>query len=372
MSVPYTSYIEINVQAIAQNVQVIRQHVGANVMLMAVVKANGYGHGAVTVAKTALAHGASWLGVARVREGIELREAGITAPILILSYAIPAEMAQVAAYDLTPTVTEIEVAWALAACGKEVAIHLKVDTGMGRAGLLPGEVVPFLQAVAGLPYIRVGGIFTHFAVGDSPHDPFTHQQLVTFQDVLNQVAAAGYTGLIRHAANSGGIMYHPAAHLDMVRAGIALYGLRPDAKVEPGFPIQPVLSLKSHVARVRTLPAGASVGYGRTYVASEDRTIALIPLGYGDGIHRLLSHRAAVLIRGQRAPLVGRVSMDQITADVSQIPGVTVHDEVVLIGQQGQGEITADEVAQWAETINYEVTTSLMARLPRVEVGEVG
>ena len=364
------TYARIDLDAIAHNARELKRHVGPSVHLVAVVKANAYGHGALEVAQVALAHGATWLAVARVAEGVQLRQAGMSAPILVMGYFLPSEAEAVAAYDLTATVNSAEVARALSGqaqrLGRSVTVHVKVDTGMGRFGLLPAEVLPFLAGISAMPGLEVEGLWSHFATADARDKTYAHQQFATFLQVIQAVEDAGYAISMRHIANSGILFDLPATHLDAVRPGILLFGLHPSDEVTPTILLRPALSLVSHVGRVRTLPAGSSISYGRTYTTTRPTPVALVPIGYGDGYHRLLSNRGAVLIRGQRAPIVGRVCMDNIVVDVTGIQGVQEGDEVVLIGPQGEDYISAEEVAAWAETINYEVTTSLLPRLPRI------
>ncbi len=372
MAAPLT-YIEVDLEAIAHNVRAIKRHVGPRVALMAVVKANAYGHGALEVARTALQHGASRLAVARAAEGVHLREAGITDPILVMGYTLIHDIEEAVAHHLTLTVNDLASAEAVSALagrlGRAVPIHVKIDTGMGRFGLLPDEVLPFVDRLAALPGVWVEGLFTHFAVADLADKEYTRHQFRVFQRVRAQLEAANHRIPICHVANSAATLDLLEMHLDAVRAGIAIYGLRPSSEVDPAVPLRPALSLKSHVTRVRTLPAGASISYGRTYVTPRAMPVALIPVGYGDGYHRLISNRGAALINGQRAPIVGRVCMDQLVVDVSQTGPVAVNSEAVLIGRQGESCITAEEVATWAETINYEVTTALLPRVPRLYLG---
>jgi len=367
------TYIEVDLDAIAHNVRAIKTHIGPDVMLIAVVKANAYGHGAVEVARTALRHGASRLAVARAAEGIHLRQAGITAPILVMNYTLPGEIEAACAHDLMLTVADrasVETVSALTGrLGRRLPVHVKIDTGMGRFGLLPDEALPFVEHAAGLPGVWIEGLYTHFAVADLADKDYTRHQFRVFEAVRAQLAAANHAIPVCHVANSAAALDLSEMRLDAVRAGIAIYGLRPSTEVDPAVPLRPALALKSHVARVRTLPAGASISYGRTYITPHAMPVALIPVGYGDGYHRLLSNRGAVLINGQRAPIVGRVCMDQFVVDVSGAGPVALGDEVVLIGSQGEARITADEVAAWAETINYEVTTGLLPRAPRVYLG---
>lgn len=364
-----TTYIEVDLDAIAHNVRALKQHIGPHVILMAVVKANAYGHGAVEVARTALQHGAGRLAVARVNEGVQLREAGITAPVLVMGYTAPGDIDRAVEHDLRLAIAEQSTAEILsaraAALGRTMQVHIKVDTGMGRFGLLPAEVVPFAHYLTSLPALVVEGIFSHFAVADQADKTYTRQQFQTFMDVNAALRATGIAIPIRHTANSAATLDLPEIHLDAVRTGIALYGLRPSDQVEPCIPLRPALTLKSHVGRVSILPAGSSISYGRTFITPRTMPVALIPVGYGDGYHRLHSNRGAVLINGKRAPIAGRVCMDQFVVDISQNGPVKVNDEVVLIGRQGDGCITAEEVASWAETINYEVVTSLLPRATR-------
>ncbi|MBN1202381.1 MAG: alanine racemase [Anaerolineae bacterium] len=372
MSATPLTYAEVNLEHIAHNARVIKRHIGPSVALMAVVKANAYGHGAVEVARTALASGADWLVVARIEEGLELRAAGITAPVLVAGYTPPDAVEAGVEHDLALAVTEPPVAERISRAaqrqGKTARVHVKVDSGMGRYGLLPDEVVPLFDHLASLPGITIEGVFSHLAVAELPDKAYTWQQFHTFERVLEQLDTAGYRVPVRHIANSAGALDLPPMHLDAVRVGVALYGLRPSDEVEPSVPLKPALALKSHVVRVSTLPAGSSISYGRTYITPREMAVALVPVGYGDGYHRLISNRGAVLINGRRAPLIGRVCMDQFVVDVSAAGRVAVGDEVVLIGNQGEASIPAEEVARWADTINYEVTTALLPRVARVFV----
>ncbi len=371
------TWAEINLDAIAHNARLLKNCAGAEAELMVAVKANAYGHGAVPVARAALQGGASRLAVHRIGEGAQLRQADIAAPILIMGYTLPAESEAVVRWGLTPTVNSRPQAKALSeaatAQGERLPVHVKVDTGMGRYGLLPDEVLEFVRFLSKLPGLRLEGIYTHYAVADLPDKSFTRRQFGIYRDVVEQLRGAGFEFPLKHVANSAATIDLPEMALDMVRCGIALYGLRPAAAIEPAIPLRPALTLKSRVSRVRTLPAGASISYGRTYITEKPTRVALVPVGYGDGYHRILSNRGAVLIRGQRAPIVGRVCMDQFVVDVNHIPDVHLHDEVVLVGQQKEACISAEEVAGWAETINYEVTTGLLPRVTRVYLrgGEV-
>ena len=366
-----TNYARIDLDAIAHNVAMLKNRLGAT-ELWAVVKANAYGHGAIPVARTVLAAGATRLAVARISEGVELRGAGITAPILVMGYHTPAEAEAAIAYDLTMTVNDQAFAQALDEqardAGKQALVHVKVDTGMGRFGWLPDELIPFLKRLSRFARLRLEGLWTHFATADEADKTFARRQFAMFRYAAF-LARDHFEIPYLHTANSAAILDMPETHLDAARPGIALYGLYPSADVATDVALRPALTLLTHVGRVRTLPAGASVSYGRTFIADRHTRVALLPIGYGDGVHRLLSNRGQALIRGQRAPIIGRVCMDNIIVDVTHIPGVQEGDKAVLIGRQGDEHITAEEVAEWAYTINYEVTTSLLPRATRVYVG---
>ncbi|MBN1566176.1 MAG: alanine racemase [Anaerolineae bacterium] len=371
LAIPLT-FAEIDLGALAQNCRLLKQHIGPEVLLMAVVKANAYGHGAVEVARAALANGAGHLAVARFEEGVHLREAGIDAPILVMNYTLLANVDTGIDHDLTLTVTDLPVIERVShyagQVGKVAQVHVKIDTGMGRYGLLPDEVVSFFEQAAPYPHIEIQGLFSHFAVSDLADKAYTWQQFEIFERVSDALRAAGFQVPICHIANSAAALDLPAMHLDAVRVGIAMYGLHPSDEVDPAVPVQPVLTLKSTVARVRTLPAGTSISYGRTYITPQAMPVALVPVGYGDGYPRILSNRGAVLINGQRAPIVGRVCMDQFVVDISDCSPVALEDEVVLVGKQQGARISAEEVASWANTINYEITTGLLPRVRRVFV----
>ncbi len=366
----HPTWVEINLEALAANVRALRQWLPARTALFAVVKANAYGHGAVEVARTALAAGAAGLCVARVAEGVALRQAGIGAPVWVLGWMAPSEAATCARFRLTPTVNSLEQARALASANSDVPlpVHVKVDTGMSRYGLLPHEVLPFVRALAAFPQLRLEGLWTHLARADEADPAPARRQVDAFRAVVRQLEAEGLSPPIHHVAASAAAL-HPelnSEYFQAVRVGIALYGLYPSDQVAWPVALTPVLAWKARVARVRTLPPGTPVSYGGTYVTPRTTRVALVPAGYGDGYPRALSNRGAVLIRGRRCPILGRVCMDGFVVDVSHVDGVREGDEVVLIGRQGEEGITADELAQALDTINYEVVTRIMGRVPRL------
>lgn len=365
------SYVEVDHAAIAHNTRTIRALIGPAVTLIAVVKANAYGHGLIPCARTVLDSGADLLAVSRVTEALALRAAGITAPILTLGYAAPDETPAAVEHRITVAVGDRVVvealAYAAAAQSTPAEVHLKIDTGMSRFGLQLDEVGPFAAWLATVPGVTATGIFSHFATADNADKAFVHAQFARFQTVLADLDAAGLCPPLRHIANSSAIFDLPETLLNGARPGIVLYGLFPSRDVRQDVPLRPALAIKSRVGRVRRIAAGDSVGYDRTYIAPHAMTVALVPVGYGDGYPRMLSGQGAVLIRGQRAPLVGRVCTDQFVVDVSHIPGVALDDEVVLLGSQGEATLSAEDLARMAGTINYHVVTSLLPRLPRVE-----
>jgi alanine racemase len=363
------TWAEINLDAIAHNVKAYKNHVGPDVEVMAVVKANAYGHGAAPVAKAALEAGAARLAVHRLHEAVELRKAGLTAPILIMGYTPPEAAEAVVRWRLTPSLITLEFAQALsekASTGSDpVPVHIKMDSGMSRYGLMPPEVPDFARAVRELPGLVLEGLFTHFATADALDQTYMRRQLAEFNAVIIALRIAGIEIPLTHAANSAAAMTLPESHFDAVRIGVAMYGLHPSNEWPPVFPIQPALCLKSSVCRVFDLPAGAGISYGRTFVTEKPIKAALVPVGYGDGYHRVLSNKAEVLIHGRRAPIRGRVCMDQFVVEVTHIPQVRIGDEVVLVGAQDGAVINSEEVARLAGTINYEITTALLPRVPR-------
>ncbi|MGH2366677.1 MAG: alanine racemase [Chloroflexota bacterium] len=364
------AWMEVDLGAIAGNLRRLCE-IAAPAEVMAVLKADAYGHGAVRVARTAVQHGATMLGTAVLSEAAALRAHGISAPILVLGYTPPWQAREVARLDVAVCLYALDLAQSLSRAAMAlqrppVAVHLKVDTGMHRLGLLPHEVVPFARQLTTLPGIRIEGLFTHFATADDADLPYAQEQLARFQQVLAEWDAARLPQpRYVHAANSAATLRLPESRFDLVRTGIALFGLQPsgDTPLPPGF--SPALALKTQLAQVHDLPAGEPVSYGATWVTTRPSRIGVLPIGYADGFRRAPAHWGEVLVRGQRAPLVGRVCMDMCMVDVTDVPGARAGDEVVLIGQQGDERITAEEVASRLGTINYEVVSQILARVPR-------
>jgi alanine racemase len=363
-------WAEIDLGRIERNVQRIKEILEPSVSLLAVVKANGYGHGDVESAKAAIEGGADWLGVARVSEGAALREAGVDAPILLLAEPPPAAVIKAVELNLVPTIYSDHIARAFSesagSLGKEVPVHIKVDTGMHRYGVSIEDVVGFVSDVAKMSSLEIRGLWSHFAVAEDVLNPFTKHQLERFHDVLDALGSQG-GGLIRHLANSAGALTLPESHFDMVRVGIAVYGIHPSPLLAERVDLEPVMSLKSRVGLVKRLKSGKPISYGQRYTTTSDTTIATIPCGYADGVNRALTNRGDVLIRGRPYRISGTITMDHFLVDVGD-DEVDFGDEVVILGRQGSCEITAQQIADLLETIPYEVVCGVSARVPRIYV----
>ena len=372
------TWLEINLSAIQNNVGLLRQQLGPARQLVAVVKANAYGHGATLVAPAMLAAGADRLAVASVNEGIELRKAGIEAPILVLGYVPGWQAETLLHHKLTATVYAYEEAQEFSSAagllGDVLAVHVKVDTGMHRLGVYPEEAPALLETLAQLPNLFVEGLYTHFSTADEADKYFCHRQLANFRALLATLEERGLRPPLVHSANSAATLSLPAAHLNGVRCGISLYGLHPSADTPLPQGFRPALRWLAYIAQVKDLNPGDGVSYGNTYVAESHRTIAVIPVGYADGFPRSPRTWGSVLIAGHHAPILGRVCMDQTIVDVTEIvkAGEMVHagDEVVLLGEQRDTRLSVEDVAARLGTINYEVVSRLMARLPRIAVTE--
>lgn len=365
-------WAEINVNNFIYNLQSVKKLVNPTTRVMAVVKANAYGHGAVALAKAAIDNDASYLGVVCLYEARQLREARITAPILILNYIDEESLEACVDLDLTLNIMDTHLLSKLDEIAKRkhkiVPIHVKIDTGMHRLGLLPLEAVGFIETVQQYKNIRLEGVFTHFATSDEEDLTFTRTQLSVFTQTLDTIKQKGIQIPIVHAANSAATLRLPESHFDMVRPGVILYGMPPSGDVDLPFAAKPVLALKTRIVQIRDIEIGESVGYGRTFVANEKTRVAAIPVGYADGFRRAPSNWGKVLIQGKFAPIVGRVSMDQSSIDISHIPDVSIGDEVVLIGSQQKETISCEDVAKQLGTINYEVTSALATRVSRIIV----
>lgn len=365
------NYARISLNNLQHNIDVIRSGLAPQTKYCAIVKANAYGHGMEAVARAALAHGASYLAVAFAEEGVRLRDAGFTAPILLLGATDLSHMSTVLDYRLTPAIFTVESLLELqkqaAAARKICNFHFKIDTGMNRIGFKTRE--GFSAALDALenecPNLNFEGLFTHFAVSEAADPAFTLLQGERFEQFVALSHARGYHPLL-HASNSGGALLYPQFQYDMVRGGIAMYGYHPSGAPVPGVDLRPVLSWIASVVHVKTVPAGEGVSYGLKYTADREIRVATLPVGYGDGYKRCLSGKASVLIHGKRVPQIGTVCMDQMMCDVTDVPDVQTGDEAVLLGKQGDECITADEMAELAGTISYEILLCISERVPRV------
>jgi alanine racemase len=373
------AWAEIDLAAIRHNAEVLAAG-AAPAALCAVVKAAGYGHGAVEVARAAVEGGAEWLAVALVEEGRELRAGGIEAPVLLLSEPPHEAMSEVVDLSLTPTLYTPAALDALVDAvrsggerGRLFPVHVKVDTGMHRVGASAADAVSLAFEVARRPEVDLEGFWTHFAVSDEIDNPYTASQIAAYESALDALASSGVRPRIRHAANSGGAMWHPAGRFDLVRCGIALYGLAPAAdgvEREPVPRLLPAMALKARVTYVKTVAAGERVSYGLRYRTESDTVVATVPLGYADGVTRSLSSAGGeVLLGGRRCPIAGTVTMDQILVDCGPGADVSVGDDVVLLGSQGEERITAWDWAGRTGTIAYEVVCGISGRVPRYYLG---
>jgi alanine racemase len=366
---PHPTWVEIDLNAVAGNVRTIKQIIGRDVSLFAVIKADAYGHGAAAVARTALLNGAEMLAVANIQEALELRDAGIDAPILIMGYTPEQAVRQAVRQNITVTLYDLELARAFDRAardaGGKLRCHVKIDTGMGRLGVLAAGAVAFFRSLINLKNLEIEGIYTHFATADEEDPRFVSEQLELFRSVLTPLRAGGFKFKYIHAANSAAALTNPDTHFNAVRVGLALYGLRPAAHIPYPPGLKPAMTWKTIIASIKTLPAGHPVGYGSTYRTAKPERVAMLPVGYADGFRRAPHETPVVLVRGRIAPVIGRISMEKTVISVEHIPEAAIGDEVVLLGRQGDAEITADQIAARWGTSCYEVLCSVLARQPR-------
>lgn len=371
---------QINMNALACNIRNIKNLTKNNVKIMAVIKADAYGHGAAETAQTLLNNGADWFGVAIPEEGIQLRMNNINVPILILGYTPPLQIEKIIKYDIMQTVFSIEMARYISETaqklGKTAKIHIKIDTGMGRIGFQAGEdAVKSIVEISKFPNLELNGVYTHFSTSDESDKSFTRIQYEKFTADINKLESMGICFPIKHAANSAGVIEFEDMFFNMVRPGIILYGLYPSKNVnKEKLKLKPVMSIKSCISFVKNLPENSTVGYGREFITKRKSIIATVPVGYADGYSRNMKNGGRVIINGQFAPVVGRICMDQFMVDITDIKGgVKIGDEVIILGQNGENEITAEELAEIMKTINYEVVCMISKRVPRkyIEDGKV-
>lgn len=375
MQLPARVYAEINLDAICQNVQNAMDKVGKDTKMMAIIKTDAYGHGAIPVARALNEIGVYAFGIATVQEAVSLRKAGIQNPLLILGYVFPQDYPLLLDFDIMHAVFQYADAKALSdfavSCGKTAKIHIKIDTGMGRIGMQPTtESLAEIERIAALPNLAIDGIFTHFACADEADKASVNRQVDTFLHFLSALEKRGVQIPLRHMCNSAGIIEFADGFLNITRSGIMTYGLYPSQEVhKANLELHPALQLKSRVAFVKTVGKGFPVSYGSTFVTNREKTvIATVPVGYGDGYPRALSNKGRVLLHGQYAPIIGRVCMDQMMIDVTDIPNVHQGDAVTLVGTDGENRISVEEVADAAYSFNYEFCCGIHKRVPRVYI----
>ncbi|HEY9752272.1 MAG TPA: alanine racemase [Coleofasciculaceae cyanobacterium] len=373
------AWVEVNLAAIGHNVRQIRSLLSPRTDLMAVVKADAYGHGAALIAQTVLEAGANWLGVATIPEGIELREAGIGAPILLLGAThTPEQIKTIVHWRLQPSLCTPRQALVFSETITNLPeqtilpVHLKLDTGMSRLGTPWPEGLEFVRLVNRLPCLQIASVYSHLATADSPDSTIMQQQQQRFEQVINQIQAVGLTGAKCHLANSAATFTDRSLHYDLVRVGLGIYGLYPANHLRSVLKLQPALQVKARVTQVKTLAPGTGVSYGHQFVADREMRMAVIGIGYADGVPRNLSNRMSVLLQGQRVPQIGAITMDQLMLDVSSVPTVQEGDVVTLLGQDGASCISADEWAAQLGTISWEILCGFKHRLPRLAVNLSG
>ena len=365
---PTVCYIDH--ESLRWNFRQIRSFLGSQVKILSMVKANGYGHGAPVVARTLAAEGSDAFGVAILEEALELRRHGITVPILVLTGVYLDQLELFFEHDLMPVVHDADLLQhldaAVARLGRTLDVHLKIDTGMGRLGFPAGECDSWLTKIKKLKALRVEGIFSHFSHAESVEGQYTSKQLEIFHHLVQRLATEGIAPPLVHLANSAATITLPEAYFNMVRPGLMLYGVYPSPEMVARISLKPVLSWKTRILQLKKVPSNTSISYGQTFITKRDSLIATLPIGYADGYPRLLSNRGQALVGGKSAPVAGRVCMDLTMLDVTDIGKIHQGDEVVLLGAQGNDTISADEMASWADTISYEILTSIGARIPRI------
>ena len=368
---PVSTWVEVDLDRFAANLRAVRSIIGPAREILLVVKADAYGHGAVEIAEAAAREGVAKLGVATLHEGIQLRRAGTSLPIVVLSPLLPSEIEEAVAHALDPSVGDLAFASALSReaerCGRPVRFHVEVDTGMGRTGVRDDEAEGFLERALALPGLRLASLYTHFPDADGADLTFASAQVARFSALLERLAARGIRPPRVHAANSAGTVNLPGGLYDWVRVGLVAYGHAPP-RCDAGIRLQPVMSFKSRIVQVRDHPAGTPISYARSCVTARPTRAGVVAVGYGHGYSWLLSNRGAMLVRGRRVPILGRVTMDLTMVDVTDLPGVEVGDEVVLFGDQGDAVLPIEEVAEGSATLPYEIMCTIGKRVTRIFV----
>jgi alanine racemase len=366
------TWAEVDLDAIAHNIREIRKITNPNAQIMAVVKADAYGHGFLEVTRTLLENGADRLAVAVLQEGKQLRSRGVTVPILLLGASMENDIDDIINFDITPSVCSYEFAKAISYVSEKkekiTKIHIKLDTGMSRIGFVVSEnnsqIIDEIEKITKLPYIEVEGIFSHFATSDEQDDSYTRLQFSRFMSVVQALEKRNIHIPIKHICNSAGIMMYPEMHLDMVRPGIILYGLYPSNEVDKTrLDLIPAMTLKSKITFVKKVEAGRGVSYGKEYITNKVTKIATVPIGYADGYLRKIAKEGKMIVHGKKVPIIGRICMDQCMIDVSDVHNIERGDEAIIFGREG---ITIDDLAQWLDTINYEISCVIGKRIPRI------
>jgi alanine racemase len=371
------AWVEINLSALAHNVRQIRGLLAPNTQMMAVVKADAYGHGSIDIARTMIAEGVEWLAVATVTEGIELRQAGIVAPILILGGVnSDVQVEAIVTWGLQPTICTIDQAILISKAisklqpSSPLSVQLKLDTGMSRLGANWQQAVTFFEQVVQLPYLEISGLYSHLATADEIDPTVLELQVDRFGQATTAISTAGYSLPMLHLANSAGILVSDRLHYQLVRPGLILYGLCPAHHLQSKIDLQPVLSVRARVNQIKDIAAGTGVSYGYRFIADRDIRLAVVDIGYADGIPRRLSNRMQGIIRGQLVPQIGSITMDRIMLDVTQIPDLQVGEIVTILGRDGDVQITADDWANELGTISWEILCGFKGRLPRVSISD--
>ncbi len=363
------TWAEIDLSALKYNFDKARELAGENTKILVAVKADAYGHGVLEVSRVLVNLGVNYLGVATTDEAVTLRHSGIKIPILLFSAILRKEALAIVKYGITQTVPSLEVAEFLSVCarrlGKKIKIHAKIDTGMGRLGVWHKEAVYFIKNIKRYKNLELEGIYTHLPSADEKNRYFTEHQLFCFNELIKNLERSGIFIPLRHAANSMGLLRFKSSYLNLVRPGLMIYGLYPGSKTTRSIELKPALSFKTRIVYIKEVPKGRSISYGRTYMTDKKSKIATLPVGYADGYPRFLSNRAYVLLKEKKAPVVGRICMDQTMIDISGINKVRIGDEVVLIGRQGKETVTAEQLADIGNTISYEIICGISKRVPR-------
>lgn len=370
LSLTGSTWVEVDLGALTHNFEELKERVGQEVGVMAVVKAQGYGHGIVQVSRVLEQEGVNYFGVTSPYEAFHLRKEGIQSPILILGPTMLKEASEIVKKDITQTICTKGIAVALQGecrkIEKRLKVHIEVDTGMGRTGVPSQRALRLIEEVIKIPELELEGIFTHFSTADEEDKSFTKEQIKRFKGVLEKLAEEKIDIPLKHAANSAGVLDFPEGYFNMVRPGLALYGIYPSEYVSRSLDLHPVMSLKSRVIYLKRVSKGATISYGKTYITDKNTTIAILPIGYQDGYNRLLSNKGEVIIRGERVRIAGKVCMDQTIIDVGEIPDIKVGNEVVLIGKQGNEKISIEQIARKVNTVPHEVVCRIAERIPRI------